>query len=267
MVEYIKLSETSALVLRFLQDQVYHSQAVKDYLARLDLSAGKEMQDACDAIWPHYSEVIINRKHTILKYIEEALAENPSLQIISGAAGLDPLGLELTQRHKGLTVYEIDREQMPLKAALISAPELCFIPGDLGDTAPLIDRLTKAGWQQDKPTFLIMEGIGYYLTPVILKNFVTAISPQYVVFDHLRETGMTQEANEIITRILGVIENYIEMDKMIRYDASSLSALLDMRIAKHASLHAIEYQRTGQNVYFPSEDFGWLDITVFEPEH
>ena len=114
MLESIKFSETSALALLFLQDQVYHSNAVKEYLLHLDLSAGKELHDACNAIWPQYAEVIVNRKHTILHHINETLAKNPSLQIISGAAGLDPLGLELTQRHTGLEIYEIDREQMPI---------------------------------------------------------------------------------------------------------------------------------------------------------
>ena len=82
MVESIKLSETSALVLRFLQGQVYHSKAVEDYLSHLDLSAGQSLHEACNAIWPQYAEVIFNRKHTILHHINETLAKNPSMQII-----------------------------------------------------------------------------------------------------------------------------------------------------------------------------------------
>ena len=115
MLESIKLSETSALVLLFLQDQVYHSNAVKEYLLHLDLSAGKELHDACNAIWPQYAEVIVNRKHNILQHINETLAKNPSLQIISGAAGLDPLGLELTQRHKGLKFMRLTANKCPLR--------------------------------------------------------------------------------------------------------------------------------------------------------
>ena len=264
MLESIKLSETSALVMLFLQDQVFHSNAVKEYLLHLDLSAGKELHDACNAIWPQYAEVIVNRKHTILQHINETLAKNPSLQIISGAAGLDPLGLELTQRHKGLEIYEIDREQMPIKAGLINIPNLHLIACDLADTTTVIEKLKQSGWQQDEPTFLVMEGISYYLTRDILRNFVTTIKPRYAIFDHLRESGMNEAADLIGSNVFDLIRNYIKMDKMQRYNALSLSELLEMKIIKNWSLCAMEHQRKGQNIHFPSDDFGWVDVTAFE---
>ncbi len=264
MVESIKLSETSALVLRFLQGQVYHSKAVEDYLSHLDLSAGQSLHEACNAIWPEYAEVIFNRKHMILHHINETLAKNPSMQIISGAAGLDPLGLEVTQRHKGLDIFEIDREQMSIKAELISNPRLHLIEGDLADASSIIDKLKRAGWQQHRPTFLIMEGISYYLTPDILKNFVTAIKPQYAIFDHLWESGMNEAANIIGSKVFNLIRDYIKMDKIQRYDASSLSKLLGMKISNNWSLCAMERHRTGNNIHFLSDDFGWLDVTAFE---
>ena len=264
MVESIKLSGTSALVLRFLQGQVYHSKAVEDYLSHLDLSAGKSLHDACNAIWPQYAEVIFNRKHTILHHINETLAKNPSLQVISGAAGLDPLGLEVTQRHKGLDIFEIDREQMPIKAGLINIPQLHLIEGDLAHTSSIIDKLKHAGWQQHRPTFLIMEGISYYLTPDILQNFVTAINPQYAIFDHLRESGMNEAADIIGSKVFNLIRDYVKMDKIQRYDASSLSKLLGMKTSNNWSLCAMERQRTGHNLHFLSDDFGWLDVTAFE---
>jgi hypothetical protein len=69
IVEYIKLFETSALALRFLQGQVCYSLAVEDYLSHLNLSAGYSQHEACNSIWPQYAEVIFNRKHIILHHI------------------------------------------------------------------------------------------------------------------------------------------------------------------------------------------------------
>lgn len=185
-----------------MQGQVYHSKAVEDYLSHLDLLAGKSPHDACNSIWPQYAEVIFNRKPTILNHINETLAKNPSLQVISGAAGLDPLGLELTRRHKGLDIFEIDRDQMPIKAGLINIPQLHLIEGDLAHTSSIIDKLKHADWQQHRPTFLIIEDFSYYLTPDILQNFVTAISTLYSLFNHLRESGMKNAANIISSRVI-----------------------------------------------------------------
>lgn len=264
MAETIKLSETSALVLLWLQDRVYRSEQVRDYLSRLDLSAGQELLDKCDAIWPHYAEVIVNRKHTILTHIKAALAETPSLQIISGAAGLDPLGLELTQLHEGLEVFEIDREQMDVKAELIRNPALRHIAGDLGDMPAIARKLTEAGWQTERPTLLVLEGISYYVPSAVLKNVTQVLKPQKTVVCHLRETGMNDEANAVSSEVFDVIKSYVSLSEIRRYDSASLAKLLDMEISGHWSLCAMERQRTGRNVYFPSDEFGWLDVTALE---
>ena len=153
---------------------------------------------------------------------------------------------------------------MPIKAGLINIPQLHLIEGDLAHTSSIIDKLKHAGWQQHRPTFLIMEGISYYLTPDILQNFVTAINPQYAIFDHLRESGMNEAADIICSKVFNLIRDYIKMDKIQRYDASSLSKLLGMKISNNWSLCAMERHRTGNNIHFLSDDFGWLDVTAFE---
>jgi len=153
---------------------------------------------------------------------------------------------------------------MPIKAGLINIPKLHLIACDLADTTAVIDKLKQSGWQQHEPTFLIMEGISYYLTPDILKNFVTTIKPRYTIFDHLRESGMNEAADLIGSNVFDLIRDYIKMDKIQRYNASSLSELLGMKISKNWSLCAMELQRTGRNIHFPSDDFGWLDVTAFE---
>ena len=129
---------------------------------------------------------------------------------------------------------------MSIKAELISNPRLHLIEGDLADASSIIDKLKRAGWQQHRPTFLIMEGFSYYMTPEILRIFVTAIKPQYAIFDHLRESGMNEAANIIGSKVFDLIRDYIKMDKIQRYDASPLSKLLGMKISNNWSLCAME---------------------------
>ena len=90
----------------------------------------------------------------------------------------------------------------------------------------------------------------YYLTPDILRNFVTTIKPRYAIFDHLRKSGMNEAADLIGSNVFDLIRNYIKMDKMQRYNALSLSELLEMKIIKNWSLCAMEHQRKGQNIHF-----------------
>ena len=102
------------------------------------------------------------------------------------------------------------------------------------------------------------------MTPEILRIFVTAIKPQYAIFDHLRESGMNEEANFIGSKVFDLIRDYFKMDRIQRCDASSLSKLLGMKISNNWSLCAMERHRTGNNLHFLLDDFGWLDVTAFE---
>jgi methyltransferase (TIGR00027 family) len=122
------------------------------------------------------------RKHRIAQWAERSIAAGMR-QIINLGAGMDGLGLHLSQKYSDLRVIEVDHPAtQALKRQILEdvAPghKLTLVSADLG-TAIAFDQLALTGLRLDEAAFVIAEGLLMYLSPRaclrLLKPFATRL--------------------------------------------------------------------------------------------
>jgi methyltransferase (TIGR00027 family) len=106
------------------------------------------------------------RKHRIAHWATQSIAAGTRQVIILGA-GMDGLGLHLSQANPELNVVEVDHPAtQALKRQILEnvAPghRLTLIGADLGATIK-IEQLSSAGLRPDEATFVVAEGLLMYL--------------------------------------------------------------------------------------------------------
>jgi methyltransferase (TIGR00027 family) len=123
------------------------------------------------------------RKHRIARWAEQSIAAG-TRQIIILGAGMDGLGLHLSQANPDLHVIEVDHPAtQTLKRQILEdvAPghRLTLIGADLG-AAIAFDQLALTGLRLDEATFVVAEGLLMYLPPRaclrLLNQFATGLS-------------------------------------------------------------------------------------------
>lgn len=267
----MKLSSTSALVLLWAGQDFCESSRAKQYMSQLDLDEGAVLYQQCENVWPHYAEVIKNRKHGILSLIEKCCSEKNvgGYQLIIVGAGLDPLGIEVTQRYPDVSVYELDKENMSLKSGLLTDPgDTCgaiihFVEIDLLDSASLMPRLIDCGWDAAKPTGMVMEGISYYLPGESVRALAQILNPNWTIFEFLKhDPDIAAERREIPRMIFDTIADQCSLPHIRRYVYSEVEALLSMSAVDRFSMKRLEKMRTGMNRFFPTEDSGWIEVCL-----
>ena len=268
------LSATSALVLLWARGFHYAHPKTQLYLDKLKLNEGRYLYEHIqNTIWPHYSEIIHNRKFGILKYCEKYLAKNrnESVQIIIAGAGFDPLGLDLISRYPNVQVYEIDREGMTIKAEIInslprepeSTNELKLITADLNEITTIHQQLLDVGWTETKKTLLLFQGISYYLSSEILKALIFQINPTTLLIEYLNwEQIRLPEYRNIARSVFSTIAKSCKgVGEIQTYNPNTLETLLNpYTVTKHWTLKQLEYDRTQKNHFFKEENDGWIEI-------
>ncbi len=261
-----KLSSTSALVLLWAGRDHLPGSRVDAYLKALDLDEGRALRDACDAICPYYAEVIRNRKRGVRDFIEQVISGGSVAQVIIAGAGLDPLGLDLSEAYPDLRIFEVDRDNMDLKACLARMPSIsapAFVTADLSDPEGVVAGLLAQGWDPQAPTVLVLEGITYYLTPEALSALVAAVNPVHAVVEFLKPaSAIAPERVAIPERVFGLIAGNCGLPEIHRHDASGLSRHLDMRLEARRGMTELERLRTGGNAWFPAEADGWIEVCL-----
>ena len=260
------LEETSALVLLWLQDGFYRRPGARAYLERLDLSAGRDLHAACNAIWPDYGTVIDNRKYGI----RQLAMRHQKRQIILPGAGLDAMGLELAEFLPDCHIFELDYAHMEAKRNLIERANMSFVSADIRDTAAARAALVQAGWQADRPSLLLLEGISYYLSSAQLRALVGVLQPACVLAEYLLpDSGLDDRSKAIADGVFTAIMGTAGYAGLSRYTAQSLAGLLDMALADQWSMHRLEAMRLAaapeQKACFQDSDFGWIEMAIFKP--
>ncbi|MBW1679019.1 MAG: class I SAM-dependent methyltransferase, partial [Deltaproteobacteria bacterium] len=144
-----RLSSTSELVLLWARKECYQSKKARDYLKQLDLEEGKTLYERCKEVWPYYDEVIKNRKFGVFTLIKKYCTEKINCQqLVIAGAGLDALGIEVTEHYPHVKVFELDKENMDFKSHLFaklgnkSTANITFIEIDLLNIPSLYSNLT-----------------------------------------------------------------------------------------------------------------------------
>ncbi len=270
--ELEKLTATSALVLLWAGEEGCRSERGRRYLSRLDLSGGRELFQRCNAIWPHYGEVIRNRKFGVRHLIESCFAgETGCAQLVIAGAGLDPLGIEAAERYPRAKVFELDQKQMGRKTRVLDDPgmagkgSIAFIEIDLISIPGLESKLTAAGWVKSRPTALVLEGISYYLPEESLRKLARAVNPRWIIFEFLKEEGEIAPGRaEIPRRVFDLIAKECELPLIRRYNYPRAEELFGMPAVDRYGMKRLEKLRTGENRFFSTEESGWIEVCLLE---
>ena len=270
------LSDTSALVLLWSDEGCYPSHQAQSYLLQLSLDAGKQLHDQCNNVWENYNEVIVNRKSGILYVASKTIFKHDISQIVILGAGLAPLDVELINRHKlgEIEVFSIDLENMPLKRMLLdnlvdpSLSRIHCVTADLNNISAIDNQLKENGYDKNKSTLIIMEGISYYLSKDNIKNIISYFrknSPESCfILEYLVPSINIQKDRRHIPRdVFGILTKACGLPAITTLNRNHVESLSGGVIKAHFTLHDLEKMRTKGNRYFPQPDSGWIEICCF----
>ena len=271
------LEPTAALVMIWARD-LYATGSAARFYSLLDLSAGQGMKKECDEACPWYGQVILNRKwcirHLAHGFIESAASP---CQVIMPAAGKSPLALELLDSlgDRIASVIEIDISGMEEKhrlyerAAPSHAVKIRCITADLSDLQATAGAISDTGlYDPDLPTYVVTEGISYYLPPAVLSGIVSlAVSEDQkngIVLDYLLPCRLvSKDRRRFPQGIWRIINRDCNPGITVTYSPAALEQTLARAgcgPVLQYPLHDIELQRTGTNRYFPAIPDGWIRI-------
>lgn len=255
-------------------DSIHPSRLARRYASILDLSSGRALRDACIARWPHYGEVIRNRKSCVLNMADRAVSEGAEQMVIFGA-GYDSLSLEIHSRHPGCRIFELDIANMDAKARMVSSlggasGSIRHISIDIAKTDDILPALSGRGWSPDASSVLIFEGISYYLPRNTLWEtvglFGTPRRTNRVIMEYfVPEDRLAARVIPISSYPFEIIAAESDIGSIIRYDPDQIrlhAAAVGGVMTGRYTLQQMELERTSRNEFFPAESDGWIEVCV-----
>lgn len=269
----LRLAPTSALVLRWTPSDVYASPEATAFLSMLDLTEGKALQNACEAVWPPYGKAIELRKRAISRLSEEALRRTGATQFASIAAGLAPLSIEIAARVPDILCFDVDLSNMNEKsmltanAAPLLSPRLRHVTADVSDAPALRDALASAGWDFSAPGVIVFEGITYYINENALAGALRLFRPtlggSVAIVEHLVPPEALSNARRHIPELVfGEVVKACGLAGVTRMTADSIAAMAGTPPPEVVSLSDTERRHFGRACFFPDRASGWLEIAI-----
>ena len=176
----------------------------------LNLEPGLEILKKCQKIWPHYSEIIKNRKSCILDLVKYDISHHHIQQIIILGAGLDALSLEICSFSNGCKIFEIDNKNMTRKKDLIEnvgsslVDSISCIELNLFVHEKIIPKLKQNGWDENSPSLVVIEGLSYYLSEEKLWEIISQFQSKTLKNHVLLEYFLPQ--NKISPKFIPIAE-------------------------------------------------------------
>lgn len=276
----LKLSHTAALTVHWGK-AVYRDLCAQEYVNRLDLSEGQELLESCNAICPWYSELIINRKFYIRKLLEQFYKRSQEhFQLLILAAGADPLALEALHKYGDRldNVIEVDLMDHSAKQYIYGdvAPDLMknihFVQGDVRDN-DLFKRLEFfAGYDRQKPAFIVAEGLSYFLAKpelqLLFQELHSKNKMHTLVMDFLlAEEHIGRDYASIPRQIIETVMNYIGSDESnssyLAYTVDEIADLFEACDCYTSCFYPqsiMEHCRKGIYAYFHPDNDGWVAL-------
>lgn len=267
----MSISDTSALVLLWMQDSVHTSRRAKAYLESLNLESGRELYKKCSSVWPHYGEVIKNRKGCILDMAMRLTGSGKIRQLVIFGAGFDALSVEISQHAGELGIYEVDISNMDLKERLVrkacgrTRSRIRCLNADMRNPQKLLELLEKSGWNRNEPSLLLVEGVSYYLARKELHDLICMFKMNgrnRMILEYLLPRDcISGDRAHIPEEIFSLIRDRYGLP-LSRYDERSIRELLgpDCRIGRILNLKEMEIARTGRNTHFKTANSGWIQV-------
>jgi len=278
------MSSISSLILLWARPPVHTSPAARAYLKRLDLSGGEELLSRCDRIWPQYGEVIKNRKSQILRLVLNEAGGRRKPQVVVFGSGMDALSLEVASEIDGVTVYEVDRDGMDAKQRLIArcagrgvSSRIRCITADLVDADSVMAALRGNGWQASVPSILVFEGVSYWIPQSSLFGLISRFGTsdrsntlvlEYLVHGDCIADGRARIPEMVFEEVRKEIRSETVQSRRgqapgpARYDAARIQGLLGgaAAVTDRFTLRDMERGRIGRNVYFGTDESGWIEV-------
>ncbi len=249
---------------------VHKSRASQEFRSRLDTSAGRELLQQCDAAWPHYSEIVRNRKHCILTLSKKLLNDGINQAAILGA-GFDALSLELAA-HANAAIFDVDMADMTAKSDMILSinPTLCSkircITADISNFEAMAKKLSDAGWS-NAPSLIIIEGLSYYISKFNLWNMIQNLRSDTktdVILEYLLPRDQIPYADRHASEgAFGIICKKFNLPPLTRYDSDDIKsgiARLGGTVHYTYDMTRMEKDRTGKNRLCSSSKNNWIEI-------
>ena len=271
----IHISGTSALVLLWGGKEAYKSKLAQKYLEQLDLSSGYELYNECSKIWEPYHEILRNRKFGVFNFVESILKEDSDAQVIILAAGIAPLSLDIIESFPDAKIFDIDIENMPMKKKLFEKVsdgsfenKIEFIESDITNKDIMTESLIQHGWDKNKKSIVIAEGISYYVTEDELWKafslFQSSDKSNFIILEsRVPQEKVCEQRRDIQERVWEYLTSALTLkfvtryyDEKVKEHAEEINAEV---IEKHTMKH-IEMLRFGRNEIFPTDDSGWIEV-------
>lgn len=268
---------TSALVLQ-QSSSVYTSDLEKNYLEHIDFSEIMETSQQMTTATATISDVICLRRRHIRKALLEQLLSSSKQQICILGAGLDPLSIFLLEHcaDKISNIFEVDGSDTILtKAAIYSnlIPDTDlphFIQCNLTDTNLLMEALRLKGYQPEKPTIIVLEGVVHYIHNhefiTLMQHFESKDKYNKVIMEYcLDPIGVPKYALPLHNTIINLFEKFIK-DKVNLYSREEMMAamnnlgVIEIRVD---AMKDVEFQLNGNNLLFHQQGEGLLEMLAF----
>ena len=276
----IKLSHTAALVMLWGMEALRNRYA-HAYINRLDLSEGHDLVESCNVICPWYSEVIVNRKFYIRKLLEQFNRRTDGhFQLVILAAGADPLALEALDLYgdKLDNVIEVDLAYNISKRHLYAdvAPEfygrINFLQADVRDKDMVSRMESYCGYNRSKPTFIVAEGLSYFLTKDNLAQLFARFNTEdnhnmfimdYLLTDEHIGRDFVIQPRQVINKVMEYIS---ESDQSFECLALGIEEVEELYQSCNCYTNCfypqstMEHCRKGIYAYFHPDNDGWVAL-------
>lgn len=290
------LAYTSAVVLLRANGKVHTSAPSQEFLGMLDLSSGAELVRQGDRFCSHHSEVIMNRKHCILNLALDCIENDGIRQVVILGAGMDALSIELCS-HYECRVFDIDLAGMERKERHVGSLRhglrgtLRCVTADVTKRLDVMSGITACGWDPDKPSLVVVEGLSAYLTAGQLWSLISVFSttdrsnrmileymiPLSDIHEKIRPAAMHGIGNiikktyESIIPIAafplphhppGLTARNSDWAFVTRYRLEDIKARLSYingTVLSHHDMREAEARRTGRGTVFGRYN-GWIEI-------
>jgi len=260
------VSSTSALILLCTQESIYEGAAAKNFLKKVQLDSGQPLFQRLSEILPYADQEVTNRKFAVKKFANNFLASHPNSQVIFLAAGLDPKSLDVAEHFPQTSVFDVDMENMDVKAAInkeINGPQnVKFCQADITQTGQLLSALRQQGFNSQKTTLVVAEGITYYVSKDSFKNSVSKLvsSPGGLILEYsIPNEGIKNlERRTAYCQLFDGLQESLKMPHpLVRYsieEVDTLASALGGQVETNLNQAQLEKERTGENQWFDQNE-------------
>lgn len=182
--------------------------------------------------------------------------------------------MEISVTHNISIVFDVDFDAnlLKYKSELVSKLKAEFPPkfvtANISNKEELRRRLIDSGWNPNKKTIVVAEGLSYYLKKDTLWNslelFHSPHNDNYLIFEYYKQDkNVDIEFQEIAKKGFGLI--YEDISVLTRYDIKVIKSQLSSwkgNIVDVYTLKRAENERYGFNKIFPNEKSGWVEIAL-----